>query len=107
MTKQHVQGGVRDTGAMSDFMDRAISEASWKLAEQREDVLREAAREYLPRPLRWAVDHPHVLRVLYRVRRSWRPRVYGTDLGVTVAMVQGEDGRMAVTETFRVERDDG
>lgn len=88
-------------------LDDAINRASWELARQREDALREAAREYLPRPLRWAVNHPRILRVLYRLRRSWAPRiVYGFDLGTGVAVTQRKDGSVIVTETFKVERDD-
>lgn len=98
---------VGEDAGMGDFLNRAISETAWNLAAQREDALREVAREYLPRPLRWAVDHPRVLRVLYRVRRHWRPRVVtGTDGELTVGMVEGKDGTMYVTEQFRVERDD-
>lgn len=75
----------------------AIERAMWDLAERREDTLREVVRERLPRPLRWASDHPRVLRVLYRLRPAWRPTiVYGHDLGITVGSVKREDGTTAV-----------
>jgi hypothetical protein len=88
---------------MSDFVQRMVDDAAWKLAAQREDVLREAARERLPRGLRWAVSKPRVLAVLYRLRGTWRPTIsYGVDGGVTVACVQRADGTIAFVETFTV-----
>lgn len=89
-----------------DALAQAINRAARGLARQREDALRDAAREYLPGPLRWTVDHPRILRLLYRLRRSWAPRVvYGFDLGVGVAVTLRKDGTAIVSETFRVERD--
>lgn len=88
-------------------MNELFNRAMLDLARRREDAVREVAREYLPRVLRWAVDHPRVLRVLYRMRRSWSPRVvYGFDLGIGVAVTVRKDGTMIVTETFGIRRDD-
>lgn len=90
----------------SDWTQYAIDKASWDLAGQRDDALRDAACSYLPRPLKWSVDHPRVLRVLYRLHPSWRPRVtVGVDLGVTVVGTLSKDGRVVFTETFGIERD--
>lgn len=82
-------------------------QAVWDLARQREDALRGVARSYLPRPLKWAADHPRVLRWLYRLRRSWRPVVVtGTDLGVTVMAVRERStDRIVITDTFGVKRE--
>lgn len=89
----------------SEVIAAAVNRAAWELARRREDALREAAREYLPRPLRWSVDHPRILRRIYRFKRSWAPRIfYGADLGSAVAATQRKDGTLIVGETFRIER---
>lgn len=87
-------------------MNQVFAEVAWQLAERREDAMREIARSYLPRLLRWLADHPRALALAYRIRPKWRPTIVtGTDLGTTVAMVtDAERTRFVVTETFRHQR---
>ena len=88
----------------------AIASKLWaSLAEQREDALRKAAIERLPRGLRWAVDHPRLLRILYRIRRKWSPTVvvgvdWADNSGTTVKMVRRKDGSVVLlaSETFEI-----
>lgn len=84
------------------MFDQMIAETAWKLAEQREQAMREIARSYLPRPLRWLVGRPRALAVAYRVRPRWRPTIVtGTDGGISVSMTTDAAGsRYVVTETF-------
>lgn len=81
----------------------AIDAAAWRLAEQREAALRDAARERLPRPLRWAVDHPRALRVIYRLRPGWKPVVViGADGGMLSIVVQRLDGTVHIFEVMGI-----
>lgn len=86
-----------------DFVRSMVDQAAWDLAARREDILREAARERLPRLLRWTVDKPRILGLLYALHGAWRPTiVYGADGHVGVACVQREDGTVAIVQTFGV-----
>jgi len=87
-----------------NFIDRAVNEAGWKLAEQRELACRFLARSHLPRRLSRLAEHPRLLRVAYFLRPKWRPRVYvGTDLDVQVVTGQTPDGvTVILSETFRL-----
>jgi hypothetical protein len=88
----------------SDWIGAAVNKAAWDLAAQREAVLREVVRERLPKPLRWACDHPRVLRVLYRLRPALRPTItYGFDGGNGVAVTTTEDGTFVIVEQFRID----
>lgn len=91
---------------MNEALDRAFNELMWKRAEAHEDALRDVARSYLPRALRWLVDHPRLLKAAYQLRRRWQPVVHvGADLDNTVAMVQHKDGTLIVlNETIATSR---
>lgn len=83
-------------------LDDLISQMARIDGRRREGALIDVARGYLPRPLRWAADRPRVLRVLYRVRPSWRPMIaFGVDGDITVAAIRRADGSVLILEPFQ------
>jgi hypothetical protein len=74
-------------------------------AARHEDAVRQVFRERLPRALRWAVDHPRVLRVAYRLRPAWSPPItYGFDGfgGAVVVAVGARDGTFVIVDSSLV-----
>ena len=70
--------------------------------QTREEAIRAAVERSLPTRLGWLVDHPRLLKWVFRVRPSWQPRiVMGSDLGNTVTMVWDRTDTLTVLdETF-------
>lgn len=68
-------------------------------AHQRERIAEHIARENLPQRLRWLVDRPRLLRLVYALRPAWRPTIYvGTDGEFTVYSARSRNGRIAFFE---------
>ncbi len=56
-----------------DAESQAFADAARQRAEEREREARAAVVARLPSVLRWTVDHPSLLRAVYRVRPALRP----------------------------------
>lgn len=77
----------------TDFMNAAVRGLATIQTGQRERLARRAALTYLPRGLKWLVDRPRLLRVVYKLRPSWRPTIYvGVDGDFTAFCVRGKHG---------------
>lgn len=59
-------------------------------AEAQERLARKAAATFLPRGLGWLLDHPRLLKAVYRIRPGWRPTL-------VVSYDNGERGSGQVT----------
>lgn len=98
-----------DIAEARSWIDRAVFDASCRAAASREDVLREVARDELPRRLRRLVDHPRMLRIAYRLRPRWRPTIvvgydFGCDRFTFVETVRRSDGTMVVLPAVTIPR---
>lgn len=83
----------------SEFVDRAAIDCGRWAAARREQICVDVARSYLPRPLRWMVGRPRLLRIAYALRPSWRPTIYvGVDGEFTVFSARAKDGTLMYFE---------
>lgn len=52
-------------------------EAQLRAAELREREVRQIARQWFPKPLRWLIDHPRLLKLYLRLPHRDRPVMIG------------------------------
>jgi hypothetical protein len=58
---------------MSDLITQHVDRLAQLAAERHEREVRTCTRGWLPRPLRWLVDHPRLLRLYLRLPHRSRP----------------------------------
>jgi hypothetical protein len=56
-----------------DFIAQHVQRLAMIAAERHEREVRTRVERWLPRPLRWLIDHPRALALYLRLPHRWRP----------------------------------